>query len=170
MNKRMIEEIISRAIERGLQAGAVHASGTAKDAFKATERRLYALPILEKKLKIDIESLEEIKGIGLKGRSKDIQRFNRTGYRISPEDLADAIRQDLEATISQTEHEIKTVYTAMEAFADDDYYETVTAKYVQRHDDEDVAKDLGCGTTMIWKQRTRIVKDIAVMLYGVSAV
>jgi hypothetical protein len=170
MNKRDIESLINAAVKKAFNAGRVDASSSAKDAFKATERRLYAIPILQKKLQNDRENLEEIQNHGLKERSKSIVRFNRTGYRVSPEEMLDAIVQDLEAKIAQTEHEIETLYKAMEAFADDPFYPAVTGRYIERYDDEDIALDLGCGTTQVWKQRSRIVKDISVMLYGVSAV
>jgi len=170
ISKRELEEIIDIAVQRAIQAGAAQASASAKDAFKATERRLYALPIMFKKLKTDSENLEEMKAVGLKQRSKDIVRFNRSGYRVDPEDLAAAIEQNLEATIAQTQHEIDTMRIAMETFKHDPYYATVTGKYIDRYDDEDIAEDLGCSSTQVWKQRTRIVKDISVLLYGVSAI
>jgi len=162
--------LITEAVNAGLQAGRAQASSTAKDAFKATERRLYAIPILTRKVKEDIEKLEEIRANGPKGRSKSIVRFQKTGYRVDPEEMLDAIIQDLEATIEIDKHEIETVRCAMEAFKDDPYYPTVTGRYIDRYDDEDIAADLGCSANQVWKQRTRIVKDIAVMLYGASAV
>jgi len=162
--------LITEAVNAGLQAGRAQASSTAKDAFKATERRLYAIPILTRKVKEDIEKLEEIRTNGPQSRSKSIVRFQKTGYRVDPEEMLDAIIQDLEATIAIDKHEIETVRSAMEAFKDDPYYPTVTGRYIDRYDDEDIAADLGCSANQVWKQRTRIVKDISVMLYGASAV
>jgi hypothetical protein len=43
-NKPDIEAIIKRAVEAGLAAGRKQAEQTARDAYRATERRLYALP------------------------------------------------------------------------------------------------------------------------------
>ena len=143
---------------------------TANDAFKATEQRLYALPILEEKVISDKEKLQEIKTHGLRERSKSIIRFQRTGYRASPEEMLEAVTQDLEAAIAADEHEIGTVRRALEPFIDDPFYPTVAGKYIERYDDADIAEDLNCSPTQVWKQRTRIVKDIAVMLYGASAV
>lgn len=168
--KQDTKALINEAVNAGLAAGRAQASSTAKDAFKATERRLFAIPILVKKVKGDREKLDEIREHGTHTRSKSIVRFQRSGYRVDPEDMLDAIINDLVATIAADEHEIETVRGAMEAFKDDPYYPAVTGRYIDRYDDEDIATDLKCSANQVWKQRTRIVKDIAVMLYGASAV
>jgi hypothetical protein len=161
--------LIREAVDAGLAAGRAQASSTAKDAFKATERRLFAIPILTKKIIADKEKLDDLRVHGTPTRSKSIVRFQRTGYRVAPEDMLEAIINDLVATIATDEHEIETVTAAMEAFAGDPFYPTVTGRYIDRYDDEDIAADLDCSANQVWKQRTRIVKDIAVMLYGASA-
>ena len=52
--KESKQDIIRQAVE----AGRISAERTAKDAFKATERRLYALPALRNKRDDDKERLE----------------------------------------------------------------------------------------------------------------
>jgi hypothetical protein len=164
------KELIEEAVNAGLQAGRAQASSTARDAFKATERRLYALPVLEKKVAADKEKLAEIRENGSRWQSKSIARFQRTGYRVTPEEMFDAIIQDLEATIASDEHEIGTMRGVLEMFKDDPFYLTVTGRYMDRAEDEDIAVKLNCSAAQVWKQRTRIVNDIAVMLYGAIAV
>jgi hypothetical protein len=162
--------LIEEAVNAGLQAGRTQASNMARDTFKATERRLYALPILEKKVIADKEKLAELRENGSHWQSKSIARFQRTGYRVSPEEMIDAIIQDLEATIAADEHEIETVRGVLEMFKDDPFYPTVTGRYIDCFEDEVIAVDLQCGATQVWKQRVRIVRNIAVMLYGSIAV
>lgn len=67
MNKA---EDIRAIIVEAVQAGRVSAGHTAKDAFKATERRLYALPTLLQKQAEDKDKLEEFLKYGPKERSK----------------------------------------------------------------------------------------------------
>lgn len=117
-----IKDIITEAVNAGLQAGRMQAASTAADAFKATERRLYAIPVLIRKVKKDNEKLEELRSNGLRERSKSIVRFQRSGYRVDPEEMLEAIIRDLEATIATDEHEIETVLHALEAFKDDPFY------------------------------------------------
>lgn len=162
--------LIVEAVNAGLLAGMMHATSTAKDVLKSTERRLYSIPVLERKVRNAKDNLTDMRTNGARWNSKGIVRFQRTGYRVDPTEMLDAVIQDLEAAIAADEYEIETIRTAMEVFEDDPFYRTVTGKYVDRHEDEDIASDLGCSATQVWKQRTRIVQDIAVMLYGAAAV
>lgn len=162
--------LIAEAVNAGLHAGRAQASSMAKDAFKATERQLYAIPTLKMKLENDREKLHDMKTHGAPTRSKSIVRFQRSGYRVDPEEMLEAIIRDLEATIAATEDQIETTTRAMETFKDDPFYPTVTGRYIDRYEDEDIADDLGCSTTQVWRQRSRIVKDIAILLFGTDAV
>lgn len=165
-----MKALIAEAVNAGLQAGRAQASSTAKDAFKATERRLYALPILERKVVDDKEMLEELRAQGPRERSKSIVRFQRSGNRVSPEEMLDALIQDREATIAAAEYEIADVRRVLETFSEDPFYPTVTGRYIDRYEDEDIAADLNCSASQVWRQRTRIVRDIAILLYGTDAV
>ncbi|MDR2513893.1 MAG: hypothetical protein LBD02_01645 [Christensenellaceae bacterium] len=167
--KPTVKSMIEEAVNAGLMQGRLQASSTAKDAYKATERRLYAIPVLKKKVDDDKDKLEEILTHGAPERSKSIVRFQRTGYRVSLEDMLEALIKDLRATIAADEYEIETVEHAMSFFVDDPFYPAVTGKYIDGYDDEDIAVDLECGTTQVWKQRSRIVRNIAIMLYGAPA-
>ena len=161
-----IEEIIRRAVE----AGSRSASRNVKDAFKATERRLYGLPILRRKLAEDKEKLEEVKESGPAKRSKSITRFSKSGVRLSPEEIFEAIVSDLEATIAADEHEIQTMERALETIAEDEYYFTVTGRYFDNLPDEVIAGRIPCDTSTVWRNRKRLVQRLSVWLYGASAV
>jgi hypothetical protein len=76
----------------------------------------------------------------------------------------------LEKKVAADKHEIDTVRGILETFKDDPFYFAVTGRYIDREEDEDIAVKLDCSANQVWKQRTRIVSDIAVMLYGVAAV
>ena len=54
--KENVENIIKRAVE----AGRISAERSARDAFKATEKRLYALPVLRVKIRDDKERLAKV--------------------------------------------------------------------------------------------------------------
>lgn len=164
MASRSIEEIIKQAVE----AGRLSAETTSKDAYKATERRLYALPVLRDKRADDLERLAEIRENGLRHRSKDILRFNRSGSRLSMEEVLEAVTMDLEASIAATEYEIETLERALSRIADDPYYRTVTGRYIDAISDEEIAEDIPCETTTVWRNRKRLVQRLAVWLYGVT--
>ena len=164
------KSLISDAVNAGLQAGRVQASTTAKDAYKATEKRLYALPVLESKVADDREMLREMQTHGVRERSKSLVRFQRSGYRVSPEDMLDAIINDLQATIATDEHEVLKIRRALAYIADDQYARTVSGKYIDGMDDAEIAEEIPCDPTTVWRNRKRLVQRLAVLLYGASAI
>lgn len=126
MNKQQPkkQEIIQRAVkaamkvglEAGIVAGRTQAERAVADAYRATERRLYALPTLIKKVEDARERLEELLSHGPQERSKDIVRFVRVGVRLSFED----IENDL-------------------------YYPVVKGMYFEHISEEEIAKQIpGC--------------------------
>ena len=169
-NKDDVKNIIEDAVAAGIAAGWNKSAESAKDAYKETERRLYALPILKLRVKRNKDELEELRTIGSKERDKSIVRMQRPGYRMSPEDALEMKIQDIESQIATDEYEISIMTTAMETFRDDPFYLTVPGKYIDRITDDEIAAELDCSASNIWKQRLRLVKDISVLIYGSSAV
>lgn len=164
--KESTQDIIRQAVE----AGRISAERTAKDAFKATERRLYALPVLRNKRDDDKERLEELKQYGPRGRSKSITQFSKSGVRLTPEEIFEAAVIDLEATIAADEYEIEAMERALATIEKDDYYLTVTGRYIDDLPDERVAELIPCDTTTVWRNRKRLVQRLAVWLYGAEAI
>ncbi|MEG2679193.1 MAG: hypothetical protein RR949_04570, partial [Oscillospiraceae bacterium] len=164
--KEDVEDIIKRAVE----AGRISAERTARDAFKATEKRLYALPILRLKATEDRERLQELREYGPRGKSKSIVRFQKQGVRLSPDEILGTILLDMEATIAADEYEVEILERALSRVAHDAYYPTITGRYVDDLTDEQVAAAIPCDTSTVWRNRKRLVQRIAVWLYGADAV
>lgn len=166
MTRNEFEDVIRMAVEAGRMA----AARTAKDAFKATERRLYAVPDLRAKLEDDEEELEDTRKYGLKERSHSITRFFKSGVRLTPEEIMEAVIIDLEAAIAATSHELEALDKALASIQDDPYYLAVDGKYIQRMTDEEIAEQIHCDPVTVWRNRKRLVQRVAVRLYGVEAV
>ncbi len=151
-----IENIITRAVA----AGRLASERTAKDAFKATERRLYAVPVLRQKLQEDMERLAEIKQFGPQ----------KNGLRLSPEEIKEALIMDMEAGIAADKFELEIMDRALGHIAADEYYLTVTGRYLEGLSNEQIAERIPCELSTVWRNRKRLVQQLAVMLYGAAAV
>lgn len=161
-----IEEIIKKAVA----AGRLASERSAKDAFKATERRLYAVPVLHKKLQEDAERLAELKQYGPQAKSSSITRFMKNGVRLSAEEIKEALIMDMEACIAADKYELETMEKALAVIADDEYYLTVSGRYLQGLSNEEIAARIPCEPSTVWRNRKRLVQQLAVMLYGAAAV
>lgn len=165
ITKQEIETMIQQAV----LAGKAAADTSAKDFYKATERRLYALETLRAKIAEDKGRLEEIKKYGPAQRSKGIGRFMKTGVRLTPDEIQEAVVCDMEATIAADEYEVETMDNALAKIADDFYYKAVSGKYMEGLSDDQVAAYLNCDVSTAWRNRKRLVQKLSVWLYGAAA-
>lgn len=170
MAKSKKENSMENIIYMAVEAGRISAERTARDAFKATERRLYAIPDLREKLKDDEEELEDTRLYGLKERSHSITRFFKSGVRLTPEEILEAVVIDLEAAIAATRHELEALEKALTSIEADPYYLAVEGKYIERLTDNEIAEKIPCDPATVWRNRKRLVQRVAVRLYGVEAV
>lgn len=166
----MTRDELESGIRMAVEAGRMAAARTAKDAFKATERRLYAIPDLRAKQKDDEEELEDTRLYGLKERSHSITRFFKSSVRLTPEEILEAVVIDLEAAIAATRHELEALDKALSSIEGAPYYLTVAGKYIERMTDGEIAEKIPCDTVIVWRNRKRLVQRVAVRLYGVEVV
>lgn len=164
------EKIIDQAVKKGLEAGYRAAKEEQLDTYKATERRLYALPDLRLKIEKDKQYLQDLQNQGPGRRSLDIVRLKRSGTRLSDSDLLSALVQDTEARIAADEHEIKTIEEALGMIAEDEYYLAVSGRYLNSLSDEQIGVKIHCDPRTVRRNRGRLVRRLAVLLYGASAV
>lgn len=143
---------------------------TATEAYKQTERRLWSLRVLKDKVEYDKERLAEYRAGIVRGRSKDIVRFSRSGSRLDPLEAAEALAEDLEKKIAGDEYEIKLLEDALSSIEGDPYYPAVFNKYLLQEHDDDIAAKIPCNPATVRKNRGRLVRRIAVWLYGSTAV
>jgi hypothetical protein len=140
--------------------------------LEEVERRLRAYPLLRQKIADDKARLDTIR----RAQAGKIIRVV-SGYRLPPEEAAkEALSGDkpadapkLEKEIERDEREVVKIDRALTAFQSDPFMPAITGKYFYRYDDDDIAADLKCGKTTLWKERKRILRGIATMLYGSRA-
>lgn len=145
-------------------------SVTASDAYKATERRLRALPILRDKVEYDRERLDEYKCGVVRGKSKSITRFTTSGSRLDPLEMIEALEQDTAAQIATDEYEIKLIEDALSIIKKDPYYAAVYDKYILDKTDDEIAEQIPCDPSTVRKNRGRLVRQLAVRMYGATAI
>ena len=165
--KEDIRDIIRQAVE----AGRIAAERSPKDAYKATERRLYALPVLRQRIKENLEQLDEVRKYGVREKSGSITRFCKgSGMRLDPEEAKERLVQDLESRIEFDKIEVEAMRKALSIIADDAYYKAVEGKYIEGKTDDEIAADIPCDTSTVWRNRKRLVQRMAVWLYGAMAI
>lgn len=163
--KPTVDEVISRAVI----ATRLSCAREPKDVFKATEKRLYAYPVLKAKIRDDEEMIEEVKQYGIHQKSPSITRFIRSGTRLDPEDIKQAVIIDLEAAIAADRHEIERIDKALGQIADDEYRELIRYKYFEQKSEDEIADLMHCAPRTVRAHKSRLVGRLSVFLYGAGA-
>lgn len=161
-----IEAIIRTAVEAGRMA---EAKGS-KDIQRSTENRLYAYPVLQQRILDNQERLEEFKTHGPRGRSAGIVRYQKSGSRLSPEEIYEFVLKDMEAAIAADEDEVSTIDRAISLIQNDPFIRAVTGKYFDGLSDDGIGEEIHCDATTVWRNRKRLLKTIQTYLYGAMAV
>jgi DNA-directed RNA polymerase specialized sigma24 family protein len=97
-------------------------------------------------------------------------RVKKNSVRLDPEEALEAIIKDQEAAIAADQHEVDILETALDYIRDDPYYKTVSGRYFDGLDNETIGEKIGCDGTTVWRNRQRLVKSLAVRLYGTTAI
>ena len=158
-------------IQDAVNAG-IHAARRIKlnSAYKETERRLYSLPILIKKVEEDKAQLSDLLSQGVPEKSKSIVRFSRTGYRVDPMEMLDAITQDLQVNIAVNEYEITVLIKAMKKIQNDAYCFCVIGRYIENLSNREIAERMFCDVSTVYRNRKRLTRVVSIWLYGSMAV
>ena len=163
--KPTVDEVISKAVI----ATRLSCAREPKDVFKATEKRLYAYPVLQAKMKDDEEMLEEVRQYGIHQRSHSITRFIRNGIRLEPDEIKEAVIIDLKAAIAADRYEIERIDKALEQIADDEYRDLIRYKYFEQKSEDEIAELMHCAPRTVRAHKSRLVGRLSVFLYGAGA-
>ena len=170
MGKKKTEPLtVEEIIKRTVLATRLSCANEAKDVFKATEKRLYAYPVLLEKIKDDEEMIQEVEKHGVRGKSKSITRFVRNGTRLDHEDIKAAVILDLQATIASDTYEVEKIRKALEQIEGDEYKDIVRMKYFEQKTDEEIAEALHCAPRTVRTHKSALVGRLSVFLYGADA-
>lgn len=138
------------------------------NCYKQTIKRIKALPILMERVEDNRARLGE-DGNLMPGKSKSIVRFSASGVRADPEEMLEAVRRSVEAHLAADQEEIDLVTRALEYVKEDLYYPAVYDGLVLHKTDEQLAEELYCDESTVRRNRSRLIRIIAVRLYGVEA-
>jgi len=172
MSKSTISPEVQKIINISIETAVKKAVIAIKDAneeveknkrnyFKETEKLLYAYPTLKKRLE---------QGVLYPGnKSKDVVRVVADGGRKPLEEVYEEICESRERSFERTKARVAEVEHALDQVKDDEMYDIIELHYFQQIEWEDVAQEVNASIPTVYRHRKRIVKKIAVLLFGVDA-
>ena len=160
----VIEETAKQTSKQTAQIMYAERNCIPENCYKQTIKRIKALPILMERVEYNRARLGE-DGNLMPGKSKSIVRFSASGVRVDPEEMLEAVRRSVEAHLAADQEEIDEVTCALERVKDDRYYPTVDGLILNKSD-EQLAEELYCDESTVRRNRARLIRRIAVFLYG----
>ena len=167
--EKLIKQTVTEVITTGVLVGMQAAKNEVKNVFKQTELRLYAYPELKKnidKYLADIEDLE----CESPGRSKDIVFYRTGSSRLTADEIQEARIMVIKGKINRDQNEINEIDFALEAIGKDEYYQVIAMKYFEGKNDDEIAEIISCDPSTVRRNKSRLIRRIAVKLYGAQAV
>lgn len=171
-----VEKLIEQAVKKTANAmfvlGTEKARREVKDVFKQTEIRLYAYVELKRNIDKYNQDIEDLREEGTSGKSKDIVFFSTHGggARLSADEIQEARIMIVQKKIYRDQTEIDEIDYALRVAENDDYYRVITMKYFEERSDDEIAELVGCDASTVRRNKTRLIRKIALKLYGALAV
>ena len=174
----MTEQEVNKFIKRAAKEAALEAVKSALavvkpagkgNCYKQTEVRLYAYPTLLdniKRHKLDIEDLKREK---ITEKSKDITSFSVDGIRLTPEERQAGKILAVEIKLQRDQKEVDEIAAALNMIQGDQYVAAITGRYFENISDTDIAIKLNCDERTVRRNRNRLVKKMALKIYGADA-
>lgn len=160
-----IRAVIDEAVKRAVLQLMNERKAMPDDCYKQTIRRLKALPVLQERI---ADNKARLAG-PMQNKSTSIVRYTASGVRADPEEMLEAMRQTMAAHIAADEAEVEEVTTAMNSVSEDAYFPALYDSFILRKGDDDIAEQLHCDKTTVYRHRKRLTRIVALRLYGAAA-
>lgn len=165
-NKKLIHDTVVATL------AALNSQPKPQDCYKATEARLYAYPVLLENIKcykLDIRDLKKEKNTE---KSKDITCWGGASSRLTPEEKQQARIMAVEVKLARDQAEvdkIDRILNRLEASEDAVAVDLIRQVYFFCVPLDDIALREGVSLSTIQRRRTRLVRQLALMLYGAES-
>ena len=166
---QIIEIAVEQAVERAISAGKKQAKNDTKERYKETEQRLYNYPTLIERLEDNRERLKDMLENGKLSHGASLVRYTRTGTRLKPDEILEALIQNLEAEIAADESEVAAIKKGLKLIKKDQYSPVIYGRYIEVRTDEDIAEALYCDPSTVRRNRSRLMRKLVVWFYGAIA-
>ena len=142
-----------------------------KNCYKQTEARLYAYPVLQENIKRYEQDIKDLEREKITCRSKDLARFSAcaTGIRLTPEEIQEGKIIGVQIKLERDRKEIEEIEKAIDDISGDSYFQVISMRYFEGLNDNIIASQLPCDERTVRRNRSRIIKKIALKLYGAEA-
>lgn len=140
-----------------------------RNAYQRTEQLLYNYNGFKKIVQERLAEIEDIKLHGVPKTSKSITQYGGASGSVQgivlDEESVESIVHDKMATVHDIVQHIAMIDSCMEALKSDPYYCILEMRYFEGRTQEDIAAHLNCSQVTISKNKSRLVRELALRLF-----
>lgn len=165
-NKKLIHDTVVATL------AALNSRPKPQDCYKATEARLYAYSTLRANIEQYKLDIRDLKAERVTEKSKDITCWGGASSRLTPEEKQQARIMAVEVKLARDQAEvakINRILDRLEISEGTDAVDIIRQAYFFCVPLDDIALHEGVSLSTIQRRRTRLVQQLALMLYGAEA-
>lgn len=169
--EQMLEfaELVAQAVVKALEGKTPAAPKQEKTAYQKTEQLLFNYMGFKRIVREKMEEIEDIKRFGVPKKCGGVTEFVQKGglprgLVLEEESVEDAVR-NVERSVRETVQVIALIDKCMAALKHDPYYPILEMRYFEGRTQEDIAVTLGCNQATIARNKSRLVKELAMRLF-----
>lgn len=141
---------------------------TEKTAYQKCEQLLYNYNGFKRIVEDRLEEIEEIKMYGVRhggGIKERVQGGKLPGDFVLPEESVENAVHKIQCAMSLTVQVIAMIEKCLDALKNDPYYNVLEMRYFEGRTLEEIAVYLDCDTSTVSRNRTRLVKEMALQMF-----
>ena len=182
IDKQELVDVISATVKETItQLGLVTANASSKppmkekSAYAKTEALLYNYRGFRRIIDERMAEIEDIKKHGVPKKGGAVVEYGGTvggtvrGIMLPEESVEAAVRR-VEASVQDTVHALSLIDKCMEQLKSDPYYGVLEMLYFEGRTQEDIAVTYGCSQVAISKNKSRLVRELAMRLFPNQAI
>lgn len=145
-----------------------------KSAYAKTEALLYHYNGFKRIIQERKKEIETLRTCGVPKKSASIVEYtpkSNTPKGIKLEDeTVESMIVNVERGVETTLRVIESIDSAMDKLKGDPYYDILPMTYFEGRTQDDIADHLGCSQVSVSKNKNRIVKELALLLFTDQAI
>lgn len=140
-----------------------------KSAYQKMEQLLFGYNSFKKVIADKQQEVEDIKKHGVPSRSPSVGEYTVHGGLpcgiVLPEESVESTVQHMWASVQVTVRVVAMIDKAMASISKDPFYSVLEMRYFEGRTLEDIAATYGCTHSTISRNRSRLVKELALKIF-----
>lgn len=171
LSELVAQSVVKALIDNGLVGASANrkTKSTEKSAYQKTEQLLYNYRGFKKIVAEKQLEIEELRKYGVPGKSLSIVAYSPHSSSVqgtvTQDESVESAVHSVECAIQSTVQVISMIDKGMSALENDPYYKVLEMRYFEGRTLEDIGVHFNCDHSTISRNKSRLVKELALRFF-----